>query len=110
MDREAAPPAADVEDALALAQPQLLADKLELCLLRRLQSVRAARPVGARIRHRLVEEQREEVVADVVVMANRPPVSRKRVPLAAQPQLRRRGLGRHDDPAGAYERRAQPDA
>ena len=109
VDHEAAPTAADVEHALALAQPELLADELELGLLGLRERLRPARPVGTRIRHRLVEEQGEEVVADVVVVANRPPIARDRVALAAQPELRGRRLGRDDDPACAYHAQPEPD-
>ena len=62
MDHEASPAAADVQHALALAQAQLRADELALCLLGLLERLRAAREQRAAVGHRLVEEQREELV------------------------------------------------
>src|SRR5438876_3404489 len=43
VQREAAPPAADIEHALAGAQAELRAHELELCALRLLERLRAAR-------------------------------------------------------------------
>ena len=108
MDREAAPAAADVEHALALLQRELAADQRELGLLGLLERRRAALEVGAAVGHRRVEEQREELVARVVVVADRAAVAAERVPLAGQPQL---GCGRPrrpDQPAGAHQREPEP--
>ncbi len=94
---EAPPPAADVEHALALLQGELGADQLELGLLRLLERGRPTREVRAAIRHRHVQEQCEELVADVVVVAYGAPVAGEGVALAAQPQLRaRRARGQHE--------------
>ena len=107
VDHEAAPAAADVEHALSLAQAELLADQLELGLLGLLERRRPARPVRAAVGHRAVEEQREELVADVVVVAHRAPVARERVPATAQPQLGGRHRRRYHQPAGPDERERQ---
>ena len=104
VDHEAPPPAPDVEHALALAQAELLADQLDLGLLGLLERLGAAGEVGAAVGHRAVEEQREEVVADVVVVADGAPVARDRVPLPAEPQLG--GRDRRRD--GRARRRGSP--
>ena len=115
MDHEAAPPAADVEHALALAQRELPADELELGLLRLLERLGPAREVRAAVGHRAIEEQREELVADVVVVAHGAAVARDRVPLAraaaarspaaaAGPPARRRGPARAPSRACCAER------
>src|SRR5918998_391824 len=64
------------------------ANELELGPLRLLERLRAARPDGARVRHRLVEEQREELVRDVVVVADRALVAVRTVAAPARAQLR----------------------
>ena len=78
VDRERAPATADVEDMLALAQSELLAHELELGLLRLLERARPAREDRAAVGHRAIEEEGEEFVGDVVVVAHR-----ARVALAA---------------------------
>ena len=95
VDREAAPAAADVEHALPGLQLELLRDQLELGPLRLGQCLRAAREQRAAVGHRLVKEQREEFVADVVVVADRLGVALGAVALAAQQQL---GRGPARDP------------
>ena len=81
MHHEAAPATADVEHPLALLQRELRADEVELRLLGLLQGrspvagekslrLRDAGEEGAGVGHRLVEEEREELVADVVVVAD----------------------------------------
>jgi hypothetical protein len=102
MDRERAPAAADVEQPLARLQAELRADELELGLLRLLERLRAARPDGARVRHRLAEEEREEVVRDVVVVRDGAPVARDRVALALRPQLDRGRLRELLERPGAH--------
>ena len=57
VQREAAPPAADIEHALAGAQAELGAHELELCALRLLECLRAAGEDRARVGHRLAEDQ-----------------------------------------------------
>ena len=96
--REAAPAAAHVEHALALLERELRADQLELRLLRLLERLRAAREDRAAVGHRVAQEQREEVVRDVVVVAHRARVALEAVAPAARAQLRLRrraaGAGR----------------
>ena len=99
VDREAAPAAADVEHALALLQAELGADQLELGLLRLLERRRAAREDRAAVGHRLAEEQREELVRDVVVVAHR-----ARVALAAC------GAGRASRSSARGDARRAPQA
>ena len=94
VDGEAAPAAAHVEHALALLQVQLGADQLELRLLRLLERLGAAREDRAAVGHRLAEEQREELVGHVVVVAHRARVALRRVAAAAQAQLRPRDVRR----------------
>src|SRR5205807_1929820 len=103
MDREAAPAAADVQYPLPWAQSELDADQLELCLLGFLERARAAFEVSAAVRHRAIEEQREELVADVVVVAHGPEVAGQRVALATQPQLRLRPRRRGGQPVRAND-------
>ncbi len=87
VQHEAAPAAADVEQALALPQPELRADQLALGQLGVLQRRGAAREERAGVGHRGVEEQLEEVVGDVVVVAHRARVARAAVAGAPRAQL-----------------------
>ena len=96
VDREAAPAAADVQQAHARLQGELARDQIELRELSVLERLRALRVDRAAVGHRLVEEQPEELVADVVVVADRGRVALRAVALAAQDQLEARALG---DPA-----------
>ena len=69
--REAAPAAAGLDDALAGLQLQLAADVMHLRLLRLLDRHRGIREVRAGVLQRLaVEPQLVEVVAEVVVVVN----------------------------------------
>ena len=70
-------------------QLELLRDQVELGALRLLERLRAAREQRTAVGHRLVEEQREELVADVVVVADRLRVALRAVALAGQQQLGR---------------------
>ena len=78
VDRERAPAAADVEDALTRRQRELRANELELRLLRLLERLRATREDRARVGHRAIEEQLEELVRDVVMVAYRAGVATQR--------------------------------
>ena len=78
-DDQRTPPAADVEEALARLQHELLADVIELLLLRELEAVLGAPEVGTRIDAATVEPQAVEIVADVVVIADRLRVESARV-------------------------------
>ena len=65
---ESAPSAADVEHAHAWRERELSADQIELRLLRLLERLRSAAPVGTGVRHVLrVEHRFEEIVAEIVV-------------------------------------------
>ena len=64
---EAAPAAAQLENAHAAACADLAADQLELCLLRRFEIVRRL-PVAAGVDHAPIEHRPVEIVADVVVL------------------------------------------
>ena len=77
-------------------QLELLRDHVQLGPLRLRERLRAAREQRAAVGHRLVEEQREEVVADVVVVADRLRVALRAVARAGQQQL---GRGPARDPA-----------
>jgi hypothetical protein len=100
VQRERAPAAADVEDALAGLQVELRADEVELGPLRLLERRRAAREDRARVRHRLVQEEREVLVGEVVVVRDRALVAQDRVALALRAQLHLRHLGHLPQRAG----------
>jgi hypothetical protein len=104
---ERAPAAADVEQPLTRLQAELGAHELALDVLGLLERLRAAREDGARVRHRLVEEEREVVVADVVVVADRAAVARDAVAAALRTQLRRGRPRRAHEPGGAQRRPGQ---
>ncbi len=70
-DRQRAPAAADVEHGLAGREPELPAHEVELVHLRLLELAVRVAVVGARVDHQRVEEQRVEVVADVVMVRDR---------------------------------------
>ena len=106
MDREAAPAAADVQHAHARLQLELARDQIELRALGLLERLRAPREDRAAVGHRLVEEQREELVADVVVVADRRRVALQAVTLAVQDQLEARALGHPARQRGGQD--AQP--
>ncbi len=97
VQHEAAPPAAHVEQALALAQGELRAHQLALGQLGLLQRGGSAREERAGVGHRRVEEQLEEVVGDVVVVAHRARVALAAVAGASRAQLTR------GDPRGARQ-------
>jgi hypothetical protein len=90
MDREAAPAAADVEHPLARLEAELPAGQLQLRRLRRLQRLAVPGEEGATVRHRLVEEQREELVGDVVVVTDGASIPDLGVPRTFRPELRGR--------------------
>ena len=110
VQREASPPAADVEHALALAEPELGADHLQLRLLRLLECLCAAREDRAAVGHRLVQEQSEVLVPHVVVVPHRAGVALGTVPAAAWPQLGCRDRWRTGQAAGPDGRERQPGA
>ena len=71
--REAPPAAADLEHVIAGAELELLADAAELAQLGILERLVVALEERAGVRHRLVQEEREQVVAEVVVVFDVPP-------------------------------------
>jgi hypothetical protein len=85
--REGAPAAAHVQQPVAGLEVQLAADQVPLGLLGLLQRARAAREDRAGVGHRRVEERREELVRDVVVVAHAALVAVLRVPAALGLQL-----------------------
>ena len=70
VQRQITPAAADVEHLQAGLQVELGGDQPQLVLLGDFQAVVVVEEVGARILHALVEEQRVEVVAEIVVMGD----------------------------------------
>ncbi len=109
LDREAAPAAADVEHPVALADRELVGRQLELRPLGGLERRVALLPrdsggreEGAAVGHRAVEEELEELVRDVVVMADGARVALLAVPaplrdeLGGRPRRRRRQAHRAD--------------
>ncbi len=101
VDAEAAPAAADVEHPLAGLQLELGADQIEFGALGVLQCLDALLPEGTAVGHRLVQEQREELVADVVVVAHRLRIPALAVARAARPQLGGRRSGQSTQTVGA---------
>ena len=75
---------------------------------RALQRVELAREQRAAVGHRLVEEQREELVRDVVVVAHRARVALAAVAPPARAQLAGGDRRRQHQPAGAHGRQRQP--
>ena len=120
VDRKASPTATDIQQALPGPQPELAAHELELRLLSLFERGRATREDRAAIRHRPIQEQAEELVADVVVVSDRTGVTRLAVALPARPQLGDRpsrwphqstgtqGGDREPHPVGAVDRRGLP--
>jgi hypothetical protein len=108
VQREAAPAATDVEDAVALLQPELGADELELGLLGFLERGRAAREDRAAVGHRRVEEEGEELRRKVVVVAHRAAVARDRVAAALRDELGVGARGRLREPGRLRRRDRQP--
>ena len=76
VQRQRPPTAPDVEQAPIGPEVELAADQVELRVLGRLDGlVGVVAVVGARVGHRRVEDQRVELVRQVVVVADRPPVA-----------------------------------
>ena len=111
VQHEAAPAAAHVQQALALPQPELRADQLALGQLRRPPACVAPREkTRAAVGHRVVEEQREEVVGDVVVVAHRARVALAAVAAAPRAQLAGGDPRRARQAARPHRRQRQPQA
>ena len=108
-DPQPQPTSSRVEPGL---EAELAADQVELVPLRVADGVRrvVGGPVPARVRHRLVEQQRVEVVGEVVVVADRAPVAQLAVQPAADPGLghrRRRRAAERADPGRGPDRPEQ---
>ena len=110
VDHHRAPSAADVEQAhaLALVEAELAGDEVVLRRLGLVERHVVVDEAGARVGHRLAEDDPVEVVADVVVMADRPRITAQRVAPALQPRLLRRRRQRPADHAGALAPRRSP--
>jgi hypothetical protein len=106
--RERAPAGADVEDVVTRLQRQLATHHVELLELRLLQRRRAAVPDRARVRHGVVEEVLEEVVGDVVVVADGALVARDAVPAPGRAQLGGRHRRRRLDARGTHRGQGEP--
>jgi hypothetical protein len=91
---ERAPAAPDVEQALARPEAQLGEDVVELLLLGALEIVGLVLEVSAGVDHVAVEEERVELVRDVVVVLDRLTIVRAVVPDGA-PQRRERAAAGH---------------
>ncbi len=112
VDGHGAPPATDVEQPCAsvLVQVELAADQLVLCRLCGLEIGVVLDKARARIRHRRPEDQPVEVVADVIVMADRRRVPGRGVTPSRWPGLFG-GVGQRapqrTQPASGIDRRGQ---
>jgi hypothetical protein len=108
---ERAEAAAQVEHAVRGAQPELAAHQVELGPLGRLEGLGRAGPIVAEVRarvgHARVEQQRVELVRQVVVVADRPAVATPGVQPSAHPRLRGRRLRRSSDKAEVAQRRRE---
>ena len=74
MDGESAPTGPDLEDMVTRAELQLATEAVELGNLRLVERRIGGVEQRARVGHRLIEEKREELVSEVVVGADVPPV------------------------------------
>ncbi len=105
VDSEAPPATADVEHPHSRLELQLAADQLELRALGVLERVRSVLEQRAAVGHALIEEQGEELVRDVVVVADRLGVPALGVSAPPGSQLGRWGVRPAPYPGGS-ERRA----
>src|SRR5258708_5215812 len=85
MKDQTTPAATNIEQPLAGTKPQLAADVIELLLLCRFQTIFCRLEVSAGIHHRPVEPQLVEIVGNIVVKADRLPVTGSGVKSASQP-------------------------
>ncbi len=91
VDREAPPTAPDVEHPHSGLERQLATDQLQLRALGVLERLDPFLEQRAAVGHRLIQEQGEELVRDVVVVAHRLGVAALRVQAAARLELGRGG-------------------
>ena len=90
------------------SRPELAGDEVVLGRLGVVERHAVVDEAGARVRHRLAEDDPVEVVADVVVVADRPRVAAQRVAPTLQPRLLRRRRQRPPDHSGASAPRRSP--
>ena len=107
VDRKTPPAAPDVQDLHPRLEPELRGDELQLGPLRLGERLGAPGEDGAAVGHRLVEEQGEEVVADVVVVADGLGVALDAVEFPAQEQLEARPVRQPARRRRKHERQAQ---
>src|SRR5207249_7136208 len=106
---QAPPAAADVEQASSLAQAQLLAEMIELALLRGVDVLLGAAEVAARVDHLLAEPQLEELVAEVVVDGDVPTglLERMRAPPAEEQEPGLLGRAQRERLRATHEHEAE---
>ena len=105
---EAAPPAAYVEHPLTRLEGELPTHQVQLGLLGLGQGLSAALKIRTAVGHRRIQKQSEELVAGVVVVADRAAVAPGGMPLAPQTQLGRRRTGRFDQARRPDHSHTQP--
>jgi hypothetical protein len=113
-----APATADVEEPIAVLEPELAAHQVELRGLCLLEGHVGALVVAGRVRHVPVEDQRVELVGEVVVVTDRLPVTGQAVQAPADPGLGAGRCGRQPQPTqvpgraeqGREGRRGRPDS
>ena len=91
VDCQRAPARADLQQVVRRAQVELAASPVDLLDLRLLERGGAVLKDSARIGHRGIEEQREELVTKVVVGDDVAPATRSRVPLQPVGRARQGG-------------------
>src|SRR5215510_5491717 len=84
IDEQPPPTAADIQETLTTAEPQLTAKVVQFAFLRRIKIVNRRREIGTGIDHPFIEPEGIEVVRDIVVIDSRLPVARLRMQGAAQ--------------------------
>ena len=106
VDGHRSPSATDIEQphALALVEAQLAGDEVVLGRLGVVERHAVVDEAGAGVRHRIAEDEPVEVVADVVVVADRPRVAAQRVAATLQPRLLRWRRQRPPEHSGALRR------
>src|SRR5215469_11105871 len=75
MQDQAAPPTADIQQALARPQPKFAADVIQLLLLRSIEGILSRVEICAGIHHAAVQPKLVKLVRNVVVKADSLPVA-----------------------------------
>ncbi len=116
MQRETAPARADFDDAIVRPQIELAADAIELSRRRLLERVGCVREYRRRIHQVFVEEQREEIVAEIIMRGDILAAAAARVPAQRMPrahghsgETRRTALHRIEQIAVAHQHAHQCD-